>query len=107
MLSFDSDIRPSILMTVSNDLDREYKNDENRNLLAARIWQTLEALGREVADKIIGDSHFEPSTHANLKRAAPAIIHADENLSGGFNFRKLAQIFAKRKINDYIEIQTA
>lgn len=107
MLSFDSVIRPSILVTVSNDLDQEYKNDENREMWAATFWQTREALGREVADKIIVASHFEPSTHTNFRRGARAIIHADENLSGGKNYRKLAQIFAKRKINVYVETQTA
>jgi len=94
-------------MTVSNDLGQEYKNDENREIWAATLWQMCEALGREVVDKIIVDSHFELKTHTNFKHDVRAIIQTEETLSGEVNYRKLAQIFIERKINVCGEIQTA
>jgi len=89
------------------DFDAKLDCHHNGEIWAATLWDIREALGREMADKIIIDSHFELSTHTNFRRGARAIIHADENLSGGVNYQTLAQIFARRKINHYGQVQEA
>ena len=73
----------------------------NGQIWAATLWEIQEQLGREVADRIILESHFELSPNTKMPRGARAIIHADRHLFAGRHESQLEEIFSKRGFPPY------
>ena len=71
---------------------------ENGQIWSATLWDIWNALGREVADKIIIESHFQLDGFTTFARGARAILDADRNLYGSRHAPRLRQIFAARGI---------
>ncbi len=88
----------------AEDFDEYGYSHDNGKIWSATLWDIHRVLGRETADRIIIDSHYELSPHTNFGRGARAIIHADANLFGGVNYVVLAQIFLNRKIRFYGQV---
>jgi hypothetical protein len=71
---------------------------ENGRIWAATLWDIREALGREVADRLIVESHFQLDGFTKFARGARAIIDADDNLYGGEHRSRLRGVFRRRRI---------
>lgn len=80
--------------------DHSPKADEHENgtIWSATLWETWNALGREVADTIIVESHFQLDGFTTFARGARAILDADRNLYGGRHLARLRRIFRGRGI---------
>lgn len=78
----------------------EAGGDEHVNGLiwSATLWDVWEALGREVADRIVLESHFQLDGFATMARGARAILDADRNLFQGVHLAKLRRVFTARGI---------
>jgi hypothetical protein len=74
--------------------------DEHDNGLiwAATLWDIRRRLGREVADTLVMESHFQLDGFTTFARGARAIIDADRNLNKGRHARILRRIFHSRGI---------
>jgi hypothetical protein len=75
--------------------DDEHDNGE---IWSAILWDIREELGRETADRMIIESHFQLDGFTTFARHARAIIDADANLNGGGNRDVLRKIFRRRRI---------
>lgn len=71
---------------------------DNGTIWSATLWEIREALGRQVADILIIESHFQLDGFTTFARGARAILDADRNLHGGRYRTVLARIFRRRKI---------
>ena len=71
---------------------------ENGQIWSAALWEIWQAVGRDVADRIIVESHFQLDGYTTFARGARAIIDADRNLHGGRHGTVLRQIFRRRGI---------
>ncbi len=71
---------------------------ENGQIWSATLWEIRGAAGREVADRIIIESHFQLDGFTRFARGARAILDADRNLYGGRHVQQLVPIFRKRGI---------
>lgn len=71
---------------------------ENGQIWSAALWQIRRALGRDVADRIILESHFQLDGFTTFARGARAIIDADQNLYRGRNADALRRVFRRRGI---------
>jgi hypothetical protein len=71
---------------------------ENGRIWAATLWDVREALGREVADRLVVESHFQLDGFTTFARGARAILDADDNLHGGEHHNRLRGIFRRRRI---------
>ena len=87
------------------DSAHTYKNfrphgDEHVNgqIWSATLWEVRALLGREMADRIILESHFQLDGFTDFARGARAILDADRNLEGGRHEAALTKIFRRRKI---------
>ncbi len=80
--------------------DHSSRADEHENgeIWSAALWEIREALGRQVADTIIIESHFQLDGFTTFARGARAILDADRNLNDGCNLRRLRRIFRSRGI---------
>jgi hypothetical protein len=74
--------------------------DEHDNGLvwAGTLWDIRRRLGRETADRLIVESHFQLDGFTTFARGARAIIDADDNLCRGAHRRALRRIFHSRGI---------
>lgn len=74
--------------------------DEHDNGLiwSATLWEVRQALGREKADRIILESHFQLDGFATFAQGARAILDADRNLERGRHLKVLTRVFRRRKI---------
>jgi hypothetical protein len=88
------------------DTDRTYADfrpraGEHRNgeIWSATLWDIRKKLGREIADRIIVESHFQLDGFTTFARGARAIIDADRNLNRGSHRTTLCRIFRKRRID--------
>jgi hypothetical protein len=74
--------------------------DEHDNGLiwAATLWDIRRRLGREAADTLVMESHFQLDGFTTFARGARAIIDADHNLNKGRHARILRRIFHSRGI---------
>ena len=61
-------------------------------------WDVRAARGREKADRIILESHFQLDGFTTFARGARAILDADRNLEVGRHGPALKKIFRRRKI---------
>jgi hypothetical protein len=57
-----------------------------------------EALGGEMADRLIVESHFQLDGFTTFARGARAVVDADLNLNAGVNRARLRKIFKARRI---------
>jgi len=71
---------------------------ENGRIWAATLWEIRAALGREVADRLIVESHFQLDGFTTFARGARAILDADDNLHEGEHRSRLRGIFGRRRI---------
>jgi hypothetical protein len=80
-----------------------YSDDDDPHesgvIWAATLWDIFGALGRDAADRIIVESHFELDPYTTMARGARAIMNADVNLYNGAHLRALRLVFRKRRID--------
>jgi len=74
--------------------------DEHVNGLiwSATLWDVWKAVGRDVADRIVLESHFQLDGFATMARGARAILDADRNLFQGKHVARLKRVFQARGI---------
>jgi hypothetical protein len=82
----------------SFDRSRNADEHDNGKIWSATLWSIWQALGRNVADRIIIESHFQLDGFTTFARGARAILDADRNLYGGRHLRVLRRIFRRRGI---------
>ena len=70
----------------------------NGQIWSAILWDIRRHLGREIADTIILESHFELDPFTKFERGARAIIHADRNLYRARHEKILKQVFKDRRV---------
>jgi hypothetical protein len=80
------------------DFDANADEHINGEIWSAVLWDIRQALGREQADRLIIESHFQLDGFTNFARGARAILDADDNLNGGSHRTSLKRIFGRRKI---------
>ena len=78
--------------------DPEHDNGE---IWSATLWDVRNALGGELADRLIVESHFQLDPFTTLARGARAILDADANLERGRHRRALRRIFRSRRIGPF------
>ncbi len=71
---------------------------ENGLIWSATLWDIRNTLGRDVADRIIVESHFQLDGFTTFARGARSILDADRNLFDGKHVARLLPIFAWRGI---------
>lgn len=71
---------------------------DNGQIWSATLWDIRYVVGREVADTIILESHFQLDGFTTFARGARAIIDADRNLYRGRHVAVLRKIFHYRGI---------
>ena len=69
---------------------------ENGQIWSATLWDIWRELGRDVADRIIIESHFQLDGFTSFAKGARAIIDADRNLFRGRHAAALRRIFRAR-----------
>jgi predicted metal-dependent phosphotriesterase family hydrolase len=69
--------------------------DEHVNgmIWSATLWKIRAAIGRDVDDQIIIESHIQLDGFTTFARGARAIINADRNVNNGRHAERLQQIF--------------
>jgi hypothetical protein len=104
LLGLDDGLDPPCLRRVDGDWryahfededDREHGNGE---IWSAALWEVRAALGRDDADRVIVESHFQLDPFTSFARGARAIVDADGHLNGGRNAEALHRIFRRRGI---------
>ena len=75
--------------------DGEHANGE---IWSTTLWDIRNKLGRETADQIIVESHFQLDGFTTFARGARAILDADRNLNGGSNRIRIRNVFRARGI---------
>jgi hypothetical protein len=70
----------------------------NGQIWSATLWQVRALLGREKADRLILESHFQLDGFTDFARGARAILDADRNLEDGRHEVALKKIFRGRRI---------
>jgi len=71
---------------------------DNGQIWSATLWDVRSALGRDIADRVILESHFQLDGFTTFARGARAIIDADRNLYRGRNAEALRRVFHRRGI---------
>jgi len=71
---------------------------DNGQIWSATLWDVRRAVGRDIADRIILESHFQLDGFTTFARGARAIIDADRNLYRGRNTEALRRVFRRRGI---------
>jgi hypothetical protein len=75
--------------------DSEHANGE---IWSSTLWDVRGALGRELADRLILESHFQLDPFSTMARGARAILDADANLERGRNRGTLRRIFRAHRV---------
>lgn len=80
--------------------DHSVNADEHVNgeIWSATLWEVRGALGRDRADRVIVDSHFQLDGFTTFARGARAILDADRNLYRGAHVAALKRVFRRRGI---------
>jgi hypothetical protein len=80
--------------------DHAASADEHANgeIWSATLWDIWNRLGRDVADRIIIESHFQLDGYTSFAKGARAIVDADRNLFQGRHRTALKRIFHRRGI---------
>ena len=76
------------------------RGDEHVNgqIWSATLWEVRALLGREKADRLILESHFQLDGFTDFARGARAILDADRHLEDGRHELALKKIFRRRRI---------
>jgi Zn-dependent metalloprotease len=69
-------------------------------------WKIHEALGRQVADRLIYESLWFLPPNATFIDAYEGIVQADSDLFGGEHIPEIEEIFAEQKISESVENYT-
>jgi hypothetical protein len=85
-------------LTYDDFADEDDVEHDNGMIWSATLWDIRQALGRDVADKVIIESHFQLDGFTTFARGARAILDADRNLHRGRNAGRLKHIFQVRRI---------
>ncbi len=80
------------------DFDPAGDEHDNGRIWSATLWDVRAALGREAADRLILESHFQLDGFTSMARGARAILDADRNLEDGRHGAALTRIFRRRRI---------
>ena len=94
---------PPCLRKLDRGLTMESYDDngdehDNGEVWAETLLSIKAALGREVGDTIIVESHFQQDGFTNFARGARAILDADRNLYEDRHARALRKVFERRGI---------
>ena len=77
---------------------REDGDEHDNGLIwSATLWDIRKSLGREAADRVIIESHFQLDGFSGFARALRAILDADRNLYNGRHLARLRRIFRRRR----------
>jgi hypothetical protein len=71
---------------------------DNGEIWSATLWEIWQAVGRDIADAIIIESHFQLDGFTTFARGARGILDADRNLFEGRHGRALRRVFRRRGI---------
>ena len=71
---------------------------DNGEIWSATLWDIWNAIGRDRADRIIIESHFQLDGFTAFAKGARAIMDADRNLYDGRHLAALKRIFRRRGI---------
>lgn len=82
----------------SFDHDPAADEHENGKIWSATLWDIWKAVGHEVADRIIVESHFQLDGFTTFARGARAILDADRNLFAAKHLGRLYSVFRARGI---------
>ncbi|PYS30267.1 MAG: hypothetical protein DMG11_05860 [Acidobacteria bacterium] len=84
--------------------DHNATADEHANgqIWSATLWDIWTALGRNIADVLVLESHFQLDGFTTFARGARAIIDADRNLYRGRHAAQLQTIFHRRGIGPVV-----
>jgi len=82
----------------SFDHSQDADEHDNGKIWSATLWEIWHAVGREAADQIIIESHFQLDGFTTFAKGARAILDADRNLYGGRHVHRLRRIFQGRGI---------
>jgi hypothetical protein len=88
----DSDV------TYADFIARKDMEHDNGPIWSAVLWEVRKAIGRDKADRIIIESHFQLDGFTTFARGARAILDANRNLFGGAKEKTLRTLFKKRGI---------
>jgi hypothetical protein len=93
-------VRRVDLKVTCESFDHSETADEHDNgqIWSATLWDVRRALGRDIADRLILESHFQLDGFTTFARGARAIIDADRNLNRGRNAEALRRVFRRRGI---------
>jgi hypothetical protein len=99
----DTDHDPPCLRRVDEPATFESfdpRGDEHDNgpIWSATLWDLRDAVGRDVADRVVVESHFQLDGFTTFARGARAILDADRNLHGGRHVAALRRVFRRRGI---------
>ena len=99
----DTDHDPPCLRRVDEPATFEsfdHQGDEHANgsIWSATLWDLREEVGRDVADRVVIESHFQLDGFTTFARGARAILDADRNLNGGRHVAALRRVFRRRGI---------
>lgn len=78
--------------------DHEGDEHDNGEIWSATLWEIRQAVGRDIADTIIVESHFQLDGFTSFARGARSILDADRNLYQGKHLAALRRIFRRRGI---------
>jgi hypothetical protein len=71
---------------------------DNGEIWAATLWDIWHRVGKDVADRIIIESHFQLDGYTSFAKGARAILDADRNLFQNRHLAALKKIFRRRGI---------
>lgn len=75
---------------------------DNGRIWSATLWDIRTAVGRDVADRIIIESHFQLDGFTTFARGARAILDADRNLYRGRHVPQLLRVFQSRGVGPVV-----
>jgi hypothetical protein len=78
--------------------DEDDVEHDNGEIWGATLWDIWRAVGRDVADAIVIESHFQLDGFTTFARGARAILDADRMLFKGRHVPRLKRIFGRRGI---------
>lgn len=85
-------------LTFGAFVNRLNKEHHNGQIWSSALWEIRDRVGRDVADPIIIESHFQLDGFTTFARGARAIVDADRNLFEGAHRRVLRRVFRGRGI---------
>jgi Zn-dependent metalloprotease len=100
-VAYSGDDPPSLRRLDSNKkYPRDMVGEEHADgeIWSACLWQLRNALGGQIADRLVLAHHVLLAPEASFEGAAQALITADQQLHGGRNGEAIREIFVRRGI---------